>query len=245
VKITNTKGIGVDTLKILILGESGAGKTSLAKTIDEPTIIISAEAGLLCLRSSSIDVIDITVDNDGRIIPKEKRIDRLAEAYSYLNTDDAKKKYKWIFIDSLSEISQNMIERLQQEFPDRKDSLVLYGENAKRMRSLVKSFRDLPGYNVVFTALSVVDKDENNQRFIGPSVVGSFADKLPAFFDEVFYLYVEKNNETGEASRKLITEKTDKLMVKDRSGSLAAVEPADLSVIAKKIKSTITKEKQK
>ena len=48
-KISTTKAVGNDALKILIYGESGSGKTTLAGTINEPTLIISAEAGLLCL----------------------------------------------------------------------------------------------------------------------------------------------------------------------------------------------------
>ncbi len=235
-KVTSTKNYGVDTLKFLIIGEPGSGKTTLAGTIKESTIIISAEAGLLCLRDKSTDVIDISLDDEGKAVPKDKRIARLGEAYAYLNSDAARAKYKWVFIDSLTEISQNIVEQLQVEFPDRKDSLVLYGENAKRMRSLVKSFRDLPGYGVVFTALSSVEKDENNQRYTGVNIIGKMADMLPAFFDEVFYLHSEKDEESGKTKRILVTEKSDKLMAKDRSGVLDKFEPADLGHIINKIK---------
>lgn len=234
--ITNTKGIGVDTLKMLVIGEPGSGKTFLAGTINEPTIIISAEAGLLCLKDKDIDVFDITRDNKGGLIPKENRIARLGEAYKFLLSDAALKKYKWVYIDSLSEISQNLMEQLYTEFPERKDTLPMYGENAKRMRSLIKSFRDLPGYNVVFSCLSTVDKDENGQRYIGVSIVGSMADKIAAFFDEVFYLNALKNSETGKIERQLITEKSEKLVAKDRSGMLDRIEPANLALIANKIR---------
>lgn len=230
-KIFNTDQVGDSSLKILVYGESGAGKTTLAGTIKEPTLIISAEAGLLSLKGKKIDVIDLSLDDEGKVIPQENRIVRLSEVYKYLLTDEAKKKYKWIFVDSLTEISQNLMAALYKEFPERKDTLPMYGENSKRMRSIVKTFRDLPFYNVVITALSMVDKDENNQRYTGINIVGKLSDSLPAFFDEVFYLHVDK--ETSE--RVLVTEKSDKLVCKDRSGKLDKFEKPDLSQIASKI----------
>jgi hypothetical protein len=235
-KITNTLHVGTTTLKILVIGESGAGKTSLALTIEEPILIISAESGLLPLRGKSIDVIDLAIDDEGHTVVKEKRMDRLAEAYRYVVSPEARNKYKWIFIDSLTEISQNLVEKLQVEFPERKDSFVMYGENAKKIRALIKSFRDLPWYNVVFTALSVIEKDENNHRYVGVSMVGAMADKVPAYFDEVFYLHVEKDEESGKTKRMFITEKSDRITAKDRSGTLNKYEPADLGYVYKKIK---------
>ena len=108
----------------------------------------------------------------------------------------------------------------------------MYGELSKRMRALIKAFRDLPFYSVFFTALSGADKDENGVRFLGPQLVGKLSSQVNAFFDEVFYLHIDK--ETGQ--RALLTAKTDHLAVKDRSGRLDAREPANLSVIVKEIK---------
>lgn len=243
-KVQSTKDAHSNELKILIYGESGAGKTSLAKTIEEPTLVISAEGGLLPLRDKAIDYIDLSRDEQNLLVKKELRIERLQKVYQFLLTEDARKKYKWIFIDSLSELSQNLTEALYMEFPERKDSLVLYGELAKRTRALVKSFRDLPGYNVVFTALSEIDKDENGQRYNAVQMVGKIAAQLPAFFDEVFYLHILKD-ENENLKRVLVTGKTDRVVAKDRSGSLEKVEEANLSKIANKIRKTNKKEETK
>jgi phage nucleotide-binding protein len=239
VKIRTTKEQSQSTVKMLIYGESGAGKTSLAATLSEPTLIISSEAGLLCLanKEKAIDVIDISKTDDDKVIKKEMRINRLLEAYTFVNQPEVQKKYKWLFIDSLTEISQNLIEALYREFPDRKDSLVMYSENAKRMRGLIKSFRDIPHYNVVFTALPAVNEDENHFRFTSISMVGkAVASVVPAMFDEVFYLDVIESEDRKEQKRVLLTQKKSTLVCKDRSGMLDEHEPANLDHIAKKIR---------
>lgn len=241
--IKSTKSLHINSLKMIIYGEPGAGKTTLASTIKEPTLIISAEAGLLSLNGHDIDVVDISQDDEGSIIPKEKRIARLFEVYKFLLTAEAKRKYRWIFIDSITEIAQNLLESLHQEFPDRKDTLVLYGENGKRMRSLIKSFRDLPHYNVVFTALSEREKDETGRYYLGISMPGKISQAVPAFFDEVLYLHTAKD-EQGNVDRVLVSKKTDNNVCKDRSSKLLPVEKPDLSIIAGKIQNQQPKEKE-
>lgn len=233
-KIHNTKTMSDDRLKILVYGAPGVGKTTLAKTISEPCLIISAEAGLLSLAGSEIDAIDLSTDDEGKLISKEKRIGRLGEVYQYLNTEEAQNKYKWVFVDSLTEIGQNIVEALQIEYPSRSDTMKLWGDYAVKMKALIKSFRDLPHYNVVMTALEKMEKDENGVRFAGISVQGSIGDNLPAYFDECFYMCVIKNE--SEEKRVLLTSSSDRYKAKDRSGKLDRSEQPNLAAIAAKIK---------
>ena len=230
-KIHSTKDHGAKALKMLIYGGPGVGKTTLAGTISEPVLVISAEAGLLSLSDKNIDVIDITLDDDGKLIPKERRLARLGEVMQFVQTEESKAKYKWLFIDSLTEISQNLVENLQLVYPDAKDGIKLWGDYAKKSRSLVKSFRDLPHYNVVFTALEAEDKDENGRRYIRVDMSGKIGKQLPAFFDEVFRMHlIEDIN--GNAIRILTTAPMENVVAKDRSGKLKdKVEPC-LTTIA-------------
>lgn len=231
-KIKSTNSIEQQKIKAFVYGFSGAGKTSLAKTLPK-CLVISAESGLLSIANSGIDYIDISQNDSGDLIPKEKRIDRLVDVYRWLLTDDAK-KYDWIMLDSLSEIGQCLVDRLRKEFPDKKDTLAMWGEYANKMRDLVKSFRDLPNHNVVIVSLAVVEKDENGKRFAAVDLQGSISQKIAGYFDLFLYLHTAKQDD-GSIKRELICQSEDWVIAKDRSGILSQREEADLGKIAGKI----------
>lgn len=233
-KITNTESIGAATPKILIIGESGVGKTRLAATIKEPTLIVSAEAGLLSLSGCKIDVADISINDKGEMISRDMRPDRLAEVFKYLQTDEAKKKYKVIYVDSITEICQCLYDKLKVKYPSKSDSLNLFGELAEKMRLTIKAFRDLPDYAVVMTCLAVTDKDENGKRFIAADLIGKIAGQINQFLDEVFYMQIIQL-ENGTRKRVLQTGKCERMNAKDRSAKLNHFEDADLDIVFKKI----------
>lgn len=249
-KVQNTNDVESTRVKFVIAGEAGNGKTSLARTIqnglNEKVFMISAEAGLLSIKGSGIDYAELQTRYDEEKkewvqVPKEQRVARLAEIYSWLMQPEQMKKYNWIYIDSLTEISQNMLESLesQEDFQGPKNTIKKYGELSTRMLSLCKTFRDMPHYNVVFSALVKEEKDEDNQTKIKINVIGSFAEKLPALFDQILYLGVSKevDETTGRNKRMILTQKSHQYTFpKDRDGSLDVYEAPDLSVIIKKIR---------
>jgi phage nucleotide-binding protein len=237
-KILNTKNSGHQKVKAIIYGESSSGKTTLAKTLNGKTLIVSAEAGLLSLAGCDIDYVDISVDDKGEVIKEPaERIRRLSDTFKMLHTDTG--IYDNVLMDGITEIGELLVEGLNKEFPDRKDTFPMWGEYAKRMRSIVKGFRDLP-YNVFITAVAEPDKDENNRRFMGFQVPGSISRKLPQYFDEVFYLHVD-----ADGKRSIVTKKTDAIIAKDRSNKLDAIEEPDLGKIISKIFINDQKEKGK
>lgn len=242
-KINNTNTIHQGPIKTLIFGQSGSGKTSLAKTLPMKTLVISAEQGLLSLSGASIDYVDLSVDDEGKSLTAQQRYAKLGEVYKYLLTDEAKKVYQCVFVDSITEIAEFVLDVNKAKFPDKADSFKLWGEYAQNMISMIKLFRDLPHYHVVFTALEELDKDESSKRFYGPDIPGSAAKAflVPAL-DEVFRLCF------SEGKRVLLTQGSDTLKAKDRSGKLNPVEEPNLDIIFSKINGTyvvpVKKEKE-
>lgn len=234
--IRSTRDFSNKQLKMVVYGSPGVGKTSLAKTCGGKVLVISAEGGLLSLSDNDIDFVDITMGSDGQILAKSERLEALRAAFEYVQTEEARKKYSWLFVDSLTEIGQIVIENLKTKYPEKKDALPMWGEYSDQMRALIKSFRDLPGYNVVFTALTTTEKDENARRYQAVDLQGKISSQLPGYFDEVFYFHVYEDSETGETKRGLITQPNEKVVAKDRSGKLALMEEPHLGKISDKIR---------
>jgi len=212
----------------LVIGQSGIGKTSLLRTIpdNEPVCVVSAEAGLLCVR-------DLVESGKVRGFEVNSFAD-LADIYSYLTTE-GKGIFRWVFVDSLTEIAARCLESLKVKYPDKSHSFQLWGEYAEKVVGLIKAYRDMPDFNVIFSCLSTVEKDEMNRRFTGPLMSGSSVKELlSSLFDEVLYMVSLPDSE-GKEHRAFITQPWTQYPGKDRSGKLALVEQPHLGVIAQKI----------
>lgn len=232
-RIISTNSINENKIKCVIAGLSGAGKTSQAATLKKAghrPLIISAESGLRSLSDFDIDYIDVTRDDAGNLIPKEQRIKRLMDVYNLVNTPEIKEKYDTLFPDSLSELCQLMFDGIRAQHPDNKDNMIVYGLLAQKMKDLLRAFRDIPGYHVVFTCLTKIEKDPEGRRFAGFELIGSISDKLAGYFDEVLYLRINQ-----EGKREFVCSGTDSIVAKDRSGKLDKIEPGDLGKIFNKI----------
>lgn len=222
IKLTSTKQAAqVNGIKVLVYGGAGAGKTSLCATTDEPTVIISAESGLLSLRNTDIPVIEV------------KSIADVHEAYAFITQSEEAKDFRWVCLDSISEIAEVV---LNTEKKATKDPRQAYGALSEQMQDLLRAFRDIPGRNVYMSAKMERVKDEQTGAMLyGPSMPGSkLGQGIPYLFDEVFVLRAEKGDD-GTVYRTLQTGRDFQFEAKDRSGCLSFYEEASLSAIAKKI----------
>jgi hypothetical protein len=252
-KIQSTRGVGTDRVKGILFAESGHGKTHRAKDFTDPTLVVSFESGLLPLKDSDIDYIDCTVDDNGNVLSRDERMKKLAHVYEYLTKEEARKKYTNIYLDSLTEISDCLFFSIEkrllaeaQESGKKGDVWGVYKEFKTRIVDLCTRFRDLPGYNVWFTCL-VKEKDDDNgvtkYRLALPGEASQQA--IPPLFDEILFLRAFTDKESGELKREIFTKGVDAIPnLKDRSGALEKVEPANLQLIMDKIKGIKAKTKE-
>ena len=199
-EIKNTKDIAGKAVNIMIYGISSAGKTSLLSGLSGKTLIISAEGGLLVLKDSAIDVVEV------------KNIDELAEVYTLLKSKEY--DYENVAIDSLTEIADMIVNDLDslEYYQDPKNAFVLWKDYSKKLIKIVKMFRDLDA-NVIFTALEDTVED-NGALTKNASVQGKKAQgKLISIQDEFYRLHINK-----EGKRILSTDSTNFFLAKSRAG---------------------------
>ena len=219
INLQNTNDQRANSIKLLVYGQAGAGKTSLIPTMPNP-VILSAEGGLLSIRDSNIPFVEI----DG--------MDTLREAYEWLTNSDEAKAFESIALDSISEIGEVCLAAEKAKGGDVRKA---YGEMQTTMAEVVRSFRDLPGRHVLFTAKLDKTQDEMGRMLYSPSMPGQKTGQaLPYFFDLVLAQRVEKDSD-GNIQRALMCQSDGLWQAKDRSGKLDAWEAPDLGAIIEKI----------
>lgn len=240
---------------ILIYGDSGTGKTTLAGSADavpsmRPVLFIDIEGGTESLRHSypEVDTVRVMTWKD------------MQNVYNELY--EGKSGYKTVVLDSLTEIQKfnmyNIMTDLAQKRPDLDPDVPgmrEWGKNLEQIRRMVRGFRDLE-MHTIFTALNKTEKDQKTGlTTMKPSLSGKMADEVAAFLDVVVYYYVKQIGDGSEAEfkRLILTQKTDTQVAKDRTGKLPMVveDPTMLAIhqymtgTAPKIELTDTKAKDK
>lgn len=231
---TTTQASSTNGVKAIIYGRSGMGKTMLAATAPGP-IILSAESGLLSLNKANIERIH-GVGTPGICydipVAQIRTVDDLTEMYNWcVGNPNA---YGTVVTDSITEIGEVVLANAKKQVKDPRQA---YGELIEKMLMVIKSFRDLPGKNVVMLAKEELTKDDTTGRTsYGPSMPGSkLGPQLPYYFDAVLRLGVNKDPASGTEYRFLQTQPDFQYDAKDRSGRLAPVEYPHLGSIFSKI----------
>lgn len=209
------------TFNLLVYGESGVGKTTLAGSSDgvpemRKVLLVDVEGGTLSLRNSYPDVETVRV----------KTWTEMQSVYDQLHTNPS--NYTTVIIDSLTEVQKMSMDavmrKLVAEYEERDADVPGIREwniNIEQTRKFVRAFRDLP-INTIFTALSRSDKNPMKGSVRRkPSLSGKVADEVAAFLDIVVYMYAKEID--GVNKRMILCASTEDTVAKDRTGKLPVI----------------------
>lgn len=219
IKLTTTKQSATH-VKALCYGDAGVGKTMLCATAPDP-IIISAESGLLSLSHVDVPVIEV------------KSVEDVKDAFRFITEAEEAKGFQTVCLDSITEIAEVLLAQYKSEDKDPRAS---YGRLADDMTTLIRSFRDLKGKHVYFSAkMTRIEDEHTGISTFRPAMPGkTLINGLPFFFDDVFALKIGLTDE-GKKYRFLQTEADMQYIAKDRSGTLEEMEKPDLTYIFNKM----------
>jgi DNA polymerase III delta prime subunit len=218
-------GTGSQSLKLMIAGPPGVGKTLFASTF--PNVCYAdAEGRLLSVRKRNVKAINIT---------SVGVLDELRAALAQSPEVRAKvlgAPVDTIVLDTVDEIARLIIkERLKAE---KRETMAMadWGYLGDTLRAMLRGFRNLPMHVLLNVHLKASEDSETGRVFWKPAIQGSVGDEIAAYVDESLLMVARPMNDpkTGERiiSRHLQTYPDPSHdWVKDHSGTLPQEFPVD------------------
>ena len=198
-------------MSILIYGQSGAGKTRLAATTGQPTVIISSENKFLSIKEAKIPV--LLVEN----------LKDLQEAIKTIKSADGD-EFRWVVIDSLSDIAETVLIEESRKVADKRQA---YMSVNTAIGELIRELKYLPKHKYYIAKLS-----DEKDMLKGPMLPGDKLSRNIVYnFDLVLYYKLgRKDAKTGKVPRALQTYSDDMVVANDSSGLLDPFEDPDLGL---------------
>ena len=175
--------------KVLLYAHHGYGKTYQCRYYAKrygKGLIISGESGLKSLEDCEIDYVDFKSWSEFEEILRH--INSLIKGGKFAETG-----YKWVAIDSLTELSDRLVEMNEDKYRgkdgeiDKSKSFAMWAEYSRRMIGVLKWLRDLPVHVYMCCLAKEEESVVTSSKDYWPMVAGSKTQKqIPALFDHVF-----------------------------------------------------------
>lgn len=194
-------------VKIIVLGGYGIGKTSLLKTLDQPTLCLDFEAGLLAVQDWKGSVISVRTWPEARdcacLLGGPTPALRPDQPYSVRHFEGLKEaidlsSFEVIFIDSLTVASRLCLAWCKQqpeafsEKSGRPDTRTAYALLAQEMMGWLNQFQHIPDRDIVFVGLLEPRIEEFQKPTWQIQCEGSkTALELPGILDEVISMVAD------------------------------------------------------
>jgi len=244
--------------KILIIGQSGVGKTSLLRTMPpqmlEKTLFVDIEAGGIAV--SDLKVASVRprrweeCRDFGCALGGFNAALPATAAYSEAHFNEVMKNpafaqltsYQNLFVDSLTAVSRLSFAWAEQQpeaFTDRgrKDLRAIYGLHARTMLGWLNQLQHARERNVIFVAVLEKNVDDLNIASWQPQIEGGKTGReLPAIVDEIITMqWIDFGDRKPVRAFVCTNPNPWGYPAKDRSGRLEQLEPPNLGALIEKL----------
>ena len=244
--------------KLVVCGQSGVGKTSLARTLDNSkTLFMDLEAGDAAIEGVAIDVIrprtwtecrDFAVFLGGPnpslgedATYSQAHYDYVCQTYG--NPADVLSKYDTIFVDSITVAGRLCFTHCQNQ-PEcnsdrtgKLDTRAVYGMQGREMMGWLSHLQHIRDKNVIFVGILDQKVDEYGRETFELQIEGSKTGReLPGIVDEVITMAI-MSDDNGAPYRAFVCQTLNQwgYPAKDRSGRLDTLEEPHLGNLLKKM----------
>lgn len=207
----------------LVHAPSGDGKTRFVASAAPlgPVLLANIEAGTLSIAGdiASGAVKSVRIEEYGQFVKLMRELKTADHGFATLA------------VDSGTELQKLYLEYIggKKDMPTLQD----YGKLANETRKVLRFLRDLP-MNLLYICLSKDEKDEQFGSIVRkPSLTGKLPEEACGYMDLVLYIAVREVE--GKIERTVVTQPTERLYAKDRSGKLDRYEAPDFAAIHHKI----------
>jgi len=244
--------------KILIVGPSGVGKTSLLRTLSAEmlasTLFVDIEAGDIAVADLSVASVRPRTWTECRdlacVLGGFNPALPANVAYSEAHWNEATKNpellalapYTILFIDSVTAAARLCFTHSEQQpeaFTDRgrKDLRAVYGLHARSMLGWLNQLQHARKRTVIFVAVLEKNTDELNISTWQPQIEGAKTGReLPAIVDEIVTMtWIDFGDRKPVRAFVCTNPNPWSYPAKDRSGRLEQLEPPNLGALIEKL----------
>jgi len=244
--------------KIVVCGQSGVGKTTLARTLDaDTTLFMDLEAGDAAIEGWPIDVIRPKTWSECRDFAcflgggnpsltddqaySQVHYDHVVQEYG--DPSEMMKKYETIFVDSITVAGRLCFQHCMGQAENRTrngtvDTRSVYGMQGREMMNWLTHLQHIREKNVIFVGILDEKVDEYGRKLFELQIEGSKTGReLPGIVDEVITMAVMTGDESTGTYRAFVCQTLNEwgYPAKDRSGRLDVLEEPHLGKLLTKM----------